>query len=127
MTGDGEALALEARSMLAIGRPADAIVVIDHALIAMDAQPPLASELHFLRSRSGSADPLLDLRTALRENPDNGEALAAIADVLAGQKDYRKAMEYAKRASALSPDNAALAQKAGELSKLAAAASQNQD
>jgi tetratricopeptide (TPR) repeat protein len=107
--------------MLATGRPADALVVIDHGLLAMDPPPPLASELHFLRSQAGSADPLLDLRTALRENPDNAEALAAIADVLAGQKDYRKAMEYAKRASALAPDNAALARKARELSKLAAA------
>jgi tetratricopeptide (TPR) repeat protein len=107
--------------MQASGRPADALVVIDHALIAMNPPPPLASELHFLRSRSGSADPLFDLRTALRENPDNGEALSAIADVLAGQKDYRKAMEYAKRASALSPDNAALAQKAGDFARLAEA------
>lgn len=121
MTRSVEALALEARSMLATGRPADALVVIDHGLLAMDPPPPLASELHFLRSQAGSADPLLDLRTALRENPDNAEALAAIADVLAGQKDYRKAMEYAKRASALAPDNAALARKARELSKLAAA------
>jgi cytochrome c-type biogenesis protein CcmH/NrfG len=108
--------------MLASDRPADAMVVIDHALLAMDPLPPLASELHFLRSRAGSADPLLDLRTALRENPDNGEALAAIAEVLAGQKDYRKAAEYLKRASTLAPDNAALAQRAAELSKLAEAA-----
>jgi tetratricopeptide (TPR) repeat protein len=120
-TKDGGALALEARSMLGAGRPADAMVVIDHVLLSMEPQPPLASELHFLRSRAGSADPLLDLRTALRENPDNGEALAAIAEVLAGQKDYRKAMEYAKRASALAPDNAALSQRAGELSRLAEA------
>jgi tetratricopeptide (TPR) repeat protein len=122
LTEGADALALEARSMLASDRPADAMVVIDHALLAMDPLPPLASELHFLRSRAGSADPLLDLRTALRENPDNGEALAAIAEVLAGQKDYRKAAEYLKRASTLAPDNAALAQRAAELSKLAEAA-----
>ena len=88
----------------------------------MDPAPPLSSELHFLRSQAGSDDPLLDLRTSLKENPDNFEALAAIADVLAGQKDYRKAMEYAKRASALAPGNAALAQKALELARLADAA-----
>ena len=71
------------------------------------------------RSQSGSDDPLFDLRTALKENPDDGEALAAIADVLAGQKDYRKASEYAKRAAAMSPDNAAHAQKAGRSGELA--------
>jgi tetratricopeptide (TPR) repeat protein len=119
MTGDTGALALEARSMLAAGRPAGALVVIDHVLLAMDPAPPLASELYFLRSGSGSADPLRDLRNALIENPDNSEALSAIADVLAGQKDYRKAMEYAKRASALSPDDAVLSRKAAELSRLA--------
>ena len=122
MTKSPDALALEARSLLAAGRPNDARVVIDHVLGAMDPGPPVASELHFLRSQAGSSDPLLDLRTALKENPDNPEALAAIADVLAGQKDYRKAMEYAKRASAMAPDNAALAQKAVELTKLADAA-----
>ncbi|MGO9311042.1 MAG: tetratricopeptide repeat protein, partial [Spirochaetia bacterium] len=118
-TGNPDALGLEARSMLAAGRPTDALVVIDHVLLAMDPSPPLASELHFLRSRAGSADALLDLRTALKENPDNAEALSAIAEVLAGQKDFRKASEYAKRASVLSPGNAALAQKAAEMSKLA--------
>jgi tetratricopeptide (TPR) repeat protein len=122
MTKNPEALALEARSLLSAGRPADARLVIDHVLSAMDPPPSLASELHFLRSQAGSNDPLFDLRTALKENPDNGEALSAIADVLAAQKDYRKAMEYAKRASAMAPDNAALAQKAGELAKLADAA-----
>jgi tetratricopeptide (TPR) repeat protein len=127
MTKNPDALALEARSMLATGRPANAKVVIDHVLGAMEPEPQLASDLHFLRSQAGSEDPLFDLRTALKENPDNSEALAAIADALARQKDYRKAAEYAKRASALAPDNASLAQKAGELSKLAAAAQQNQD
>ena len=122
MTKNPEALALEARSMLASGNPAAARLVVDHVLGAMAPPPQLSSELHFLRSQAGSEDPLLDLRTALKENPDNPEALAAIADVLAGQKDYRKAMEYAKRASALDPDNAALAQKARDLARLAPSA-----
>ena len=117
-TQSADALALEARSMIAAGRLSDAMVAIDHALLAIAPPPERASELHYLRSRAGSADPLLDLRTALRENPDNAEALAAIADVLAVQKDYRKAMEYAKRAAALVPGNPALAQKAEDLAKL---------
>jgi len=120
LTDSADALALEARSMIAAGRGADARVVIDHALDARDPGPALASELHTLRAQSGSADPLSDLRTALRENPDNVEALSAISDALAAQNDYRKAMEYARRASALDPTDAALAQKAAALARQAA-------
>ena len=117
-TRSADARALEARSMLAAGRLPDAMATIDNALLSAAPMPERASELHYLRSQAGSADPLLDLRTALKENPDNMEALAAIADALAGQKDYRKAMEYAKRAAALAPDNPALAQRAEDLEKL---------
>ncbi len=113
-----DALALEARSMIAAGRLPDALAAVDHALLAFAPQPAQAGDLHYLRSQAGSVDPLLDLRTALREDPDNAEALAAIADVLAGQKDYRKAMEYARRAAALVPGNSALVQKAEDLQKL---------
>jgi tetratricopeptide (TPR) repeat protein len=119
MTNSVEALVLEARSMLAAGRAADAMIVIDHILLAMDPPPLLASELHYLRSRAGSADPLVDLRNALNENPDNQEALSAIAELLAGHKEYRKAMEYARRASMLAPENTVLARRAAEISKLA--------
>ena len=95
-----------------------ALTAIDHALLVMAPSPEQASELHYLRSQAGSADPLLDLRAALKENPDNTEALTAIADVLAGQKEYRKAAEYAKRAASLAPDDPALARKAQDLQKL---------
>jgi tetratricopeptide (TPR) repeat protein len=61
-----------------------------------------------------------DLRSALREDPDSLEALLAISDLLAKQREYRKAMEYAKRAAELSPGSAAIAQKAADLEKLAA-------
>jgi len=122
-TGTVDALALEARSMIGAGRPAQAMVVIDHALLAMQPTAPQASEMHYLRSRAGSDDPLRDVRTALRENPDNLEALEAISDSLAAQKDYRKAAEYSRRASVLDPANADLAKKAGDLAKLAATAS----
>ncbi len=119
-TSDPHALTLEVRSMTAVGRPRDALVLIDHQLLTRENPAPLASELHYLRSQAGSDDPLRDLRTALVENPDNSEALQAISDALAAQKDYRKAMEYARRAAALSPGDAALAQKAADLQKLAA-------
>ena len=113
-----DAIALEARSMLAAGQRAEAMVAVDHALLAMSPAAGQASELHYIRSQAGSADPLQDLRTALRENPDNVEALAAIAELLAGQKDYRKAAEYARRAAALVPGDAELARKAEDLQKL---------
>jgi tetratricopeptide (TPR) repeat protein/predicted small lipoprotein YifL len=113
-----DAIALEARSMLAAGRHAEAMVAVDHALLAMSPAPVQASDLHYIRSQAGSPDALQDLRTALRENPDNAEALAAIADVLAGQKNYRKAAEYARRAAALVPGDPALARKAEDLQKL---------
>jgi tetratricopeptide (TPR) repeat protein len=120
VTGDPHAQALQVRSLIAADRPRDALVIIDHLLLAAAPAPELASELHYLRSTAGSEDPIRDLRSALVENPDNTEALAAIADSLAAQKDYRKAMEYARRAAALSPADAALAQKAADLQKLAA-------
>jgi len=114
---DPHALALESRSLLALGRPSDALRVIDRVLATQPAAP-LASELHYLRSRASSDDPLRDLRSALVENPDNVEALGAMADSLAAQKDYRKAAEYARRAAFVSGD-AALARKAEDLERLA--------
>ena len=117
-TGSVDAIALEARSLVAAGRLPEALEVIDHALLAMSPPAESASELFFLRSQAGSADPLQDLRTALKQNPDNAEALTAIADVLAGQKDYRKAAEYARRAAALVPGDEALARRAQDLQKL---------
>ena len=104
--------------MIAILRLPGALAAIDHALLVMAPSPEQASELHYLRSQAGSADPLQDLRAALKENPDNAEALTAIADVLARQNEYRKAAEYAKRAAALAPYDSALAQKAQDLQKL---------
>ena len=104
--------------MLAAGRHAEALVAVDHALLAMSRRRCRQATCTTSAPRQGPPDPLQDLRTALRENPDNAEALAAIADVLAGQKDYRKAAEYARRAAALVPGDAALARKAEDLQKL---------
>ncbi len=120
MVGGAAPLALEARAMIAWGRLPAALLIIDHALRARDTTPSLRSDLLTLRAAAGSPDPLQDLRAALKENPDNAEALVAIAEALAAQGDHRKAAEYAKRASTLSPGNAALAQKARDYEKLAA-------
>jgi len=121
VTPGAEPLVLEARSMLAAGRGADAMQVATQALAVADT-PVLRGELYVIRSSAGSADPLHDLRSALLEDPDNVDALIAMSDVMARQQDYRKAMEYAKRAAGLSPENPGLRQKAADLQRLAASA-----
>ncbi|MGA2976571.1 MAG: tetratricopeptide repeat protein [Spirochaetia bacterium] len=118
--GGPDAMALEARALVAAGQQAQALSVVDAAL-PQAGEAALRSELYVIRSTAGSEDPLRDLRSALREEPDNGEALAAIADALAAQQEYRKAMEYARHAAELAPDNAQLVQKASDLEKRAAA------
>ena len=107
-------MALEARALVGAGRKADALPLVDKALAAAD-DPALRSELSTIRAAAGSDDPLRDLRSALAANPDNVEALVAISDLFASEQDYRKAMEYAKRAAELSPGNELLAQKAANL------------
>ena len=117
-TGGPGPLALQARSLVAMERPAQALLLIDRALLSVDAEPSLKSQLLVIRSTAGSADPVHDLRAALLEDPRNIAALVGLSDALAKGHEYRKAMEYAKQASALSPGNASLAQKVIELGKL---------
>jgi tetratricopeptide (TPR) repeat protein len=114
-----EPMLLEARSLLSMDEKTAALAAIDSALPAAT-DGTLRSDLFMLRSGAGSDDPLRDLRSALRENPDNGEALAAIAEILAAGKEYRKAMEYARRAAQLAPDDRALVDRLHELEALAA-------
>ncbi len=116
-----EPLILEARSMVAAGRGSEAMQVVTRAMTVADTHA-LRSALYVIRSTAGSADPLRDLRAALMENPDSLDALLAISDLLARQQDYRKAMEYAKRAAGLSPDDPAIRLKAADLERLAASA-----
>ena len=105
--------------MVAAGRVAQAMQVVDRALLAKETAPAVRAELLVIRSTAGSDDPLRDLRAALLEDPDNIEALIGISTQLENQQEFRKAMGYARRAAALSPGNASLAQKAIELEKLA--------
>jgi tetratricopeptide (TPR) repeat protein len=116
-----EALGLEARSLLAEGKAAEALAVVNQGMAAADT-PELRSMLLAIRAVSGSADPLSDLRQALLDNPENVSALAEMADLLAAQGDIRKAVEYAHGASVLDPHNAALARKAADLEARASAA-----
>jgi tetratricopeptide (TPR) repeat protein len=119
LTGGAHPLALEARSMVSAGRPAQAMKLVDHALLNVEAPPAVRADLLVIRSTAGSDDPLRDLRSALLEDPDNLEALVGISARLADQQEYRKAMGYARRAAAISPDNASLAEKVSELETLA--------
>jgi tetratricopeptide (TPR) repeat protein len=114
-TGGPAPLALEARSMVSAGQPEKARVVIDHALGAMEPEPALRAELYAIRSTAASEDPQRDLRSALMEDADNVDALVGMSDHLGSQKEYRKALGYAKRAAELSPDNAAIAQRVADL------------
>jgi len=111
-------LSLEARSMVAAGRGAEAMQVVAQALAVADT-PALRGELYVIRSTAGSADPLRDLRSALLEDPNSVEALVAISDLLAKQQEYRKALEYAKRAAELSPETPSIMQRAADLERLA--------
>ncbi len=118
VTPGAQPLALEARSMAAAGRGPEALQVVTKALTIADT-PALRSELYVIRSTAGSADPLRDLRSALLEDQNSVEALLAMSDLLAKQQEYRKAMEYAKRAAGLSPGNAGITQRAADLERLA--------
>jgi tetratricopeptide (TPR) repeat protein len=119
LAGGPGPLALQARSLVAMERPAQALLIVDHALLAMDPEPAMKARLLVIRSTAGSDDPVHDLRAALLEDSRSVEALVGLSDAMAKDRDWRKAMEYAKQASALSPGNAGLAQKVIDLGKLA--------
>jgi len=59
------------------------------------------------------------LRSALVENADNSEALAAVSDIQVRRKDYAKARFYLKQAIAISPDDPTLAARQAQLDALA--------
>ena len=119
VTPGAEPLILEARAMVAAGRGPEALQVVTQAMAVADT-PALRGQLYVVRSAAGSDDPLHDLRSALLEDPDNVDALLAMSDLMARQQDYRKAMEYAKRAAGLSPEDPGIRQKAADLERLAA-------
>ncbi len=77
------------------------------------------SSLFYLQSRLQKGDdaalPLL--RSALMENADNPEALAALSDIQLRRKDYAKARFYLKQALALSPEDPELIRRQVELDK----------
>jgi tetratricopeptide (TPR) repeat protein len=71
------------------------------------------STLYYLQSRLQRSDEaaLTLLRSALVENADNAEALAAVYDIQMRRKDYAKARFYLKQAIAISPDDPELEER----------------
>jgi tetratricopeptide (TPR) repeat protein len=109
-SGD-EALLYHVRTLVAANSAREAADLATSDLLKATT-PAVRASLYFLRAqasgRAGDATDaeLADLRAALRENPDDQEALLAIADALSNAGDYRKALGYLKHAQELSPEDA---------------------
>jgi tetratricopeptide (TPR) repeat protein len=83
---------------------------------------PYRSVLYFLQSKLQKSDEaaLTLLRSALVENADNPEALAAVSDIQLRRKDLPKARFYLKQAIALDPDDPELEARQKKLDELTA-------
>ncbi|HTP57710.1 MAG TPA: tetratricopeptide repeat protein [Spirochaetia bacterium] len=121
--GDG-ALLYRVRTLVAASRTQDASDLATQDL--KDAKTPaVRASLYLLRAQAerkagASQDMVLqDLRSALRENPDDLEALLTIADVLSQAGDNRKALGYLKHAQELSPEDADIRARAANAARLA--------
>jgi tetratricopeptide (TPR) repeat protein len=81
---------------------------------------PLRSVLYFLQSKLQKSDEaaLTLLRSALVENADNPEALAAVSDIQLRRKDYAKARFYLKQAIATDPNDPELEARQKQLDLL---------
>jgi len=75
--------------------------------------PQYRSTLYYLQSRLQKSDEaaLTLLRSALVENADNAEALAAVYDIQMRRKDYAKARFYLKQAIAIAPGDPELEER----------------
>lgn len=76
-------------------------------LLAGKGSAAFRSTLYYLESllEKGEEASLVRLRSALVENADNAEALAAMFDIYFGRKDYQKARFYLKQALSISPSD----------------------
>ncbi len=118
-------LLFSVRTLLAAGRLPETRDLATADLKTVQA-PQVRASLYVLRAlaaRQGGGDAqavLTDLRTAIRENPDDREALLAIADALGDAHEYRKALAYLKHAQDLAPDDPSLRARVSDMSRLAA-------
>ena len=122
--GGDESLLFRVRTLVAAGKAKDAQELATADLLTVKT-PEVRGSLYFLRAtaarQAGAGDDavLADLRAALKENPDDGEALLAIADALSSGHEYRKALAYLKHAQELSPDDADIRARVSEAARLA--------
>ena len=86
-------------------------------LLPSNASSSFRSVLYYLQSRMQKSDDaaLALLRSALIENADNPEALAAMYDILARRKDWNRARFYLRQAITLDPGNPDLLRRQAEL------------
>ena len=120
--GGEPSLLLRVRTLVAAGRSTEAkdLAAADLRTATM---PSVRASLYLLRALAegqAGADEgtiLADLRSALLENPDDPEALLAMADELSAVHEYHKALGYLKRAQELSPDDAAIRARVHDISE----------
>jgi predicted Zn-dependent protease len=106
-------------ALIALGRTEEAATRIDEVLLGHD-DPSARSDLYVLRARMAPSPEarLDDLRSALFENPQNLDALRAIADTYMELRDYRRAALFLKRAVALEPNDEELQAKLREAQRM---------
>lgn len=122
--GGDDALLYRVRTLVAAARPQEAEEQAT-ADLKVATTPAVRGSLYFLRAQAarqtgGDADAVMtDLRAALNQNPDDHDALLAIADALSGAHEYRKALAYLKHAQELSPDDADIRARVSDTARLA--------
>jgi len=109
LRASGSSLPLYARSLLESERKDEAPALIQKGL-EEEKDPRVRSELLFLKAglAPDRGEALRTLHAALLENPDNPEALLALADIYIRLQDYRRARLFLKRAVDLEPDRPGL-------------------
>jgi tetratricopeptide (TPR) repeat protein len=122
-SGD-QALLYRIRTLVSANRDQDAADLVTSDL-KNATTPAVRCTLYSLRAEAtrlagGSQDAeLADLRSALHENPDDVEALLAIADALSRTGEYRKALSYLRHAQELSPEDADIKARVASAARLA--------
>ncbi len=113
---------LLARALHAEGNDAEARTQIEAGLMETQSagERSMYRTLLAAMERASNADAAMkDLRSALLDDPNNIEALIAIADLLASLGQYHGAVGYLKHAAELSPEDAGLMVKIADYEKLA--------
>lgn len=115
---DENAQQLHLKVLVAFGRKAEGIRLIDNLLPSANAR--MKSFLLYERSffEADEEAVLNDLRSSLTSNPRNKDALYRLYEMYYAKKDWRKAQYYLKQVVALNPTDAALLKRNAELDSL---------